>query len=376
MTRKLRTRPGADNTAIPISKNAAIQVGEVSPSLQPLCVFRYPLCGGVPPQRPPVTAVAWTPRSHPGGELVPFRQRRLNSTGLGFKIGIAADNRRAFPERRFWVSLVMLCFVPLCVFPHDFTLMGKVSNFASDKTAENPPPDINDETISFAGDAEMSGDFSTNISYRLNLGLDTVWRYYLAGEAVFRYNALKFGFGTFFQYSEYGKEFLNPGMIVSLGFELPGAFFADIRTILTFYEDLEKKGNFGYDYLAFSVGYWTQNLIAGIYYDFKELKEKRTDTLLVQDSLGRIFFHTGIYDKNRMFTVNLDFGYEMLGLKMTGTKENIDQIQALFASIEFVFQMSNSVAWHIKGEIPWSFTYPLDDFWWTALTGFTIKLAD
>jgi hypothetical protein len=284
------------------------------------------------------------------------------------------DNRRAFPK--LWGSLVMLWFVPFYAFPHDFTLMGGINNFASDKTMEKPPPDINDGTFNIIGNAKLSGDFATNISYRLELGLDTIWRYYLAGEAAFRYNALKIGLGTFFQYSESGKEFLNPAMIVNLGFEFPGIFFIDFKTILLFYENLEKKSNFGYDYLALSTGYWTQNLVAGLYFDFKEFREKRTDTLLVRDSLTRYYFHVGIYDKNRMFTVNLDFGYEVLEFEMTTTKSDLAQTQAVFAGIEFIIQMTNSLAWHIKAEIPRPFVYPTDFFWYTALTGLTIKVSD
>jgi hypothetical protein len=33
--------------------NTTILVGEVSPSLQPLCVFRYPLWGALPRNAPP-----------------------------------------------------------------------------------------------------------------------------------------------------------------------------------------------------------------------------------------------------------------------------------------------------------------------------------
>jgi hypothetical protein len=278
------------------------------------------------------------------------------------------------------VSLAMLCFVPLYIFPHDLTLMGGASNFTGDKTTETLPPEINDEIIDVIWNAELSGDFSTNISYRLDLGFDTIWRYYLAGEAVFRYNPVKLGLGTFFHCSkpeyELATDFLNPGMIVNVGFEFPGALFADFKTILTFYEKLEKKGNLGYDYLGFSIGYWTSYLIAGVYSDFKEFKEKRTDTLLVRDSLTRYFLHIGIYDKNRIFTVYLDFGYAVLEFEMSESKEESTQEKALFAGVEFIIQMSNSVSWHIKGEMPHPLYYPSDFFWWTAQTGLTIKLAD
>jgi hypothetical protein len=222
----------------------------------------------------------------------------------------------------------------------------------------------------------MNGDFAENIHYELDLGRDTIWRYYLAGNAIFRYNGFKFGLGSFFQYSEAGKEFLNPSMIVNLGLELPGLLFADFSTILTFRENLTKQGNFGYNYLAFSVGYWTQNLIAGIYYDFREFEERRTDTLLVRDSLSRLFFHAGVYDKNRMLTINFDAGLAILEFEMTQTDSELEETRVLFAGLEFIIQMGGSLSWRIKGEFPYPFNYPSDFFWYTVQTGFTIRLAD
>jgi hypothetical protein len=277
---------------------------------------------------------------------------------------------------QFWGSFIVLCLVPFYVFPHDLTLMGGMTNFTSDRTLTAMPPGINDQVTNVAGYARLSGDFMQNISYELDLGMDAVWQYYLMGDAVFRYNAFKFGFGTFFQYSEAGKEFLNPSMIINLGIEFPGAFFADFKTILSFYENLVKTGNFAYSYLAYAIGYWTQNLIAGIYFDSREFEERRTDTLLVRDSLTRYFFHAGIYDKNRMFTVNLDLGYEVLEFEMTETERDIAKAEAFFAGLEFIIQISNGLSWHIKGEIPYPFSYPSNFFWYTVMTGITIKLVD
>jgi hypothetical protein len=276
----------------------------------------------------------------------------------------------------FWGSLIIACFIPFYAHPHELTLMGGINNFGSDKTVTTPPPEIGDQTIAILGNVRLNGDFAENISYTFDLGRDTIWRYYLAGEAVFRYNGFKFGIGTFFQYSEAGQEFLKPSMIVNLGFELPGFFFVDCGTILTFRENLTKQGNFGYNYLAFSVGYWTQNLIAGFFYDFREFEERRTDTLLVRDSLTRSFFHAGIYDKNRMFTVNFDAGLEVLEFEMTETDSATVEMQVLFAGIEFIIQMGGSLSWHLKAEVPYPLEYPSDFLWYTVQTGFTIRLAD
>jgi hypothetical protein len=267
--------------------------------------------------------------------------------------------------------------VPASLFSHELTLMGGLSTFAFDKTDETPPPEISDEDWFITGNAWLSGDFAENISYRCEVGLDTVWRYYLMGEAVFRYYPLKLGIGSFFQYSEEGSEFLNPAMIASAGLEFPGAFFIDARTIVAPYENLLKPGNFAYSYIGFSIGYWTQNLVAGIYFDFKEFEERRTDDLLARDALTRYFAHIGIYDKNRMFTVNIDIGSEVLESEMTGAAADITTVSVLFAAVECIIQMGNTLAWHLKGEIPFAMDYPNSDFfWYKAWTGITVKLAD
>jgi hypothetical protein len=281
-----------------------------------------------------------------------------------------------FVTLSFWGSFVILCLIQVPLFPHELTLMGGITNFTSDKAQDTPPPEIGDGILNIGANVKLSGDFVENISYELDLGLDTVWRYYLAGSAVFRYNAFKFGVGSFFQYSEQGNEFLNPSMIVNLGLEFPGAFFMDFKTILAFHENLIKEGNFSYNYLAFSIGYWTQNLIAGFYFDFKEFEERRTDALLVRDSLARYFFHAGIYDKNRMFTVNFDAGYETLEFEMTDARADMAKAEALFVGLELIIRITSGFSWHIKGEIPYPFVYPADFFWYTAQTGFTIRLAD
>jgi hypothetical protein len=281
-----------------------------------------------------------------------------------------------FSRLLFWGSFIILSFIPSPVFPHDLTIMGGMTNFTTNKMQITPPPAISDQIVGNKGNIALSGEVAQNITYELDAGLDTIWRFYLAGGAVFRYNPLKFGFGTFFQYSDIGKEFLNPSLIVNVGVEFPSFFFADFTTILSFYKNLAKTGNFGYSYLACSAGYWTQNLIAGFNYDFKEFEERRLDDLLVRDSLARYFFHAAIHDKSRRFTVNVDFGYEVLEFEITKTDSSLAKTEALFAGLEFIIQMTNSLAWHIKGEFPHTMEYTTDFFWYSVQTGITIKLAD
>jgi hypothetical protein len=276
----------------------------------------------------------------------------------------------------YWEIFIILSFIPFYAFSHDLTVMGGMTNFTSDKAQVTMPPVINDQVVNYTGNITLSGEFAQNITYKLDAGLDTVWRFYLAGGAVFRYNALKLGFGTFFQYSDIGKEFLNPSMMVNLGFEFPGLFFADFMTMLSFHENLAKTGNFGYNYLACSAGYWTQNLIAGFSFDSREFEERRLDDLLVRDSLARYFFHAAIHDKSRIFTVNVDIGYEVLEFEMAKTDSGLAMAEALFAGLEFIVQITNGLSWHIKGEFPYPIDYSANFFWYTALTGITIKLAD
>ncbi|MDR1468634.1 MAG: hypothetical protein LBT00_05010 [Spirochaetaceae bacterium] len=244
----------------------------------------------------------------------------------------------------------------------------------TDKTTTTPPPEMNDRISTRIGSVRLSGDFAENIHYSFDLGRDSLWRYYLSGEAAFRLSIFKLGAGSFFHYSEYGNEILNPALIAIAGIELPGLFFVEGKAIMTFQADLSDIGAIDYAYRGLSAGYWTQDLIAGFYYDAKKMEEKRTETLLVRDSLIRYFFHAGIYDKNRMWTLNLDFGYEEMEFDMT----NVDAARttALFAGLEVILRMSNRLSWHIKGEVPYPFVYPADVFWWTAATGFTITLAD
>ncbi|MDR1229811.1 MAG: hypothetical protein LBK61_00250 [Spirochaetaceae bacterium] len=281
-----------------------------------------------------------------------------------------------FSRLLFWGNFIILAFTPFYVFSHDLTVMGGMTNFTSDKAQVTVPPVIDDQVTNYTGSITLSGEFSQNMTYELDAGLDTVWRYYLAGGTAFRLNALKLGFGTFFQYSDIGKEFLNPSMIVNIGFEFPGFFFVDCVTILSFYENLAKIGNFGYNYLAGSAGYWTQNLIAGFNFDTREFEEQRVDTLQARNSLTRYFFHAAIHDKNRRFTVNLDIGYEVLEFEMAKTDSGLVKTEALFAGLEFIVQLTNGFAWHMKGELPYPFEYPSDLFWYTVLAGITIKLAD
>jgi hypothetical protein len=266
--------------------------------------------------------------------------------------------------------------MPVSVFSHDLTIMGGMTNFMTDKTTVTPPPEIDDQVSAIIGSIRLNGDFAKNISYRFDMGRESLWRYYLAGEALFRFSIFKIGGGSFFHCSEYGSEVLNPALIATVGIELPGLFFVEGKTIMTFQADLSERGAIDYNYLGLSAGYWTQDLVAGFYYDSKKMEEKRTETLLVQDSLTRYFFHAGIYDKNRMWTINLDLGYEEMQFEMTRTTTDIAFTEALFAGMEVILRLSNGLSWHVKGEIPYPFEYPADVFWWTAATGFTIKLAD
>jgi hypothetical protein len=273
-------------------------------------------------------------------------------------------------------SFIALLVIPAPIFSQELTIMGGLTNFIFDKETVTTSPEINDGLLYIVGNVKLSGDFAENISYSLDLGGDSIWRYYLAGEAVFRFGLFKIGIGSFFHYSELGKEFLNPALIANFGIEIPGAFFVDGKVIMPFYENLAKTGNFSYNYLGLSVGYWTQNLVAGIYADYKEFEEQRVSTLRVRDALTRIFFHAGIYDKNRMWTVNLDMGYEVLECEMTKTVSDLVRVPVVFAGLELIVRVSDRLSWHLKGEIPYPFSYPADYFWWTATTGFTVKLAD
>jgi hypothetical protein len=270
----------------------------------------------------------------------------------------------------------MLLSMPVSVFSHDLTIMGGMTNFMTDRTAVTPPPEMNDQISTPIGNARLNGDFAENISYRFELGADSLWRYYLSGEALFRWSFLKLGAGSFFHYSETGSEILNPALIATAGIEFPGLFFVEGKTIMTFQPELSEKGAIDYNYLGGGAGYWTQDLIAGFYYESKKMEERRTETLLARDSLTRYFFHAGIYDKNRMWTVYLDLGYEEMVLEMAETNTSTERTEALFAGMEVILRISSGLSWHVKGEIPYPFEYPADVFWWTAATGFTIKLAD
>jgi hypothetical protein len=270
----------------------------------------------------------------------------------------------------------MLLSMPVSVFPHEMTILGGMTNFMTDKTTITPPPEINDQVSAPIGTIQFAGDFAENISYRFELGADSLWHYYLSGEALFRWSIFKLGAGSFFYYSETGSEILNPALMATAGIELPGFFFVEGKTIMTFQADLSDVGAIDYNYLEGSVGYWTQNLIAGFYYSSKKLEEKRTETMLVRNSLDRSFFHAAIYDKNRMWTVGLNFGYQEMTFEMAGTNASPAWVSVLFAGMEVIIRISSGLSWHVEAEMPYPFIYPAEAFWWKAETGFTFRLAD
>jgi hypothetical protein len=294
----------------------------------------------------------------------------------GRKSAFLVKIKTACPNLKLWGSLVMLCAVSVSGFPHELMLMGGMDTSAPDKTVTAPPIRFNSTENSIIGNVRLSGDFAKNISYGFEAGLDSIWRYYLMGEAAFRFGFLKLGVGTFFQYSEIGTEFLNPAVIANVGIEFPGIFFMDGKAFLLPYEDLSKTGNFGYSYAALSVGYWTQNLIAGLSFDYKKFEEKRTDDLLAKDTLTRYFVHAGIYDKNRMFTTYLDFGYETLTAEISGAAAESILIQAFFVDVEFKIQLASGIAWHIRGGSPFVAADTLLGILFKATTGISIRLAD
>jgi hypothetical protein len=275
------------------------------------------------------------------------------------------------------LSIIVLWFIPVDIFPHDLTLMGGLTNFTSNEAIKTPPPVIADRQFKMLGSAGLSGDFSTNISYRLELGLDPLGCYYLMGETAFRFGILKVGAGSLFSYSTLGVDLLsNPALIANVGLEIPGALFAEGKVVRTFSDGPAEIGETGYDYLGVSVGYWTQDIIAGFYYDSKKLARKRSASLVSLDSLVRYFIHAGIYDKNRLWTINLDMGFEVLRSEMGKAAQDATQVEALFAGLEVIARVSNRLSLHIKGEVPHAFVYPSDFFWWSLATGLTIRLAD
>jgi hypothetical protein len=276
------------------------------------------------------------------------------------------------------LSLVLFCAAPFQLFSHSLTLLGGVNTF---KFVDDPAAiSLTDSEYAIEGSADIRGHVAENITYFFGGGIDTIWRYYLNGEAVFRFDQFKLGVGTHFQYSQEGKEFLYPAVSALIGIEVPGAIYTEVKTVLMLYENLAKVGNIGYNYVEFGIGYWTLDLVAGFGFDYKEYAENRENNYIIRDIRKRYFLHTEIHDKNKPWTVTLDAGWQTFQRTVTdiaAASDNDETAKVLFFDADFSIRLSRWLSWHIKGGIPLALFYPHSEFFWlNAQTGISLTIVD
>jgi hypothetical protein len=272
--------------------------------------------------------------------------------------------------------------LPFLIYAHELTITGGVDNYAFSPTAEGPEPAL--DTLSYIPNADFSlaGSFSQNITYHFGASLNTMYRYAVQGEAIFRASYFDIGIGTFFEFSDNGKQYFYPGLIGYIGIDVPEAFFLNGRIIVNLYNYKETVGNIAFDLIEANLGYWAPNTKIGAAVQRKIFQERRLEELYVKETLLRYYLHILIFQKNMPFTITVDGGYQVLTADYTELPAvpGVDGKKSLaittyFGGMEWTINLG-SFKLILGGEIPFAMEAPWSQlFFFKAWAGFSVNIA-
>ncbi|MCL1812498.1 MAG: hypothetical protein FWG29_03130 [Treponema sp.] len=273
----------------------------------------------------------------------------------------------------FWKKkylLLIVIFLTGKLFSLDLMVIGGLGNFSFDTSSESAIGAGKFKGSFFPlGLISIEDQITDTFGYTATAERDPVLRNILSCEMTIDAGLLQFSVGPLFSMFNSMNTFIRPGVYTSLGMEIPGIFFINLRGGATFGSSIEN--DYGMETSRIALGFWLPNLLSTLSVSSGKFSE--FDTILIQDEFFRASYRADIYAKNVSYTISIEMGYQ--SLKRTYPADE-DLIRAVFIGFETNVTIKPQFTFILGAEAPifvWGKT-PLekakDRMFFRAFTGF------
>ncbi|MDR1904876.1 MAG: hypothetical protein LBQ88_21665 [Treponema sp.] len=265
------------------------------------------------------------------------------------------------------VLIILLAVLPAFLGAMDLRVEGGAGNlrFGPDGTAAlGPAGKAFEPFINIGGLIQLDGNYGDHFIYRAGLERDGVLNNRIITAAGFDLDYVGLDLGPFVGIFNTEECLMNPGIAASFRFNIPGVLFAAAAAASTIGGSLQSPGDYSQELGEFSLGFQIPHIIFTASLTTKRFSWQQDAALLNRDELNRYNLLMEIFAKNVPYMVHINMGYQNLkrsyitnSIDMTGAPLLVnntvkDELNAVYAGFEFVYQISSSLKIFLGVESP------------------------
>jgi hypothetical protein len=277
--------------------------------------------------------------------------------------------------------VLFLCGFPVVLHAHSLTLAVGLDNFAYNSGDLNSINRFRLPTPVLLFDAGLEGEFSTFSSYNIKFSNDSILRYLASANTTFNLWFFRLGVGAFMPLFNGGKEEYIPGIIGSIGFEIPGGFSAYIEYGQNAFADLSESKGIHLNYGKVEATIWLPHIMFQLVVHRKSFIRMPAVTYTIRDSLLRYQVSVDFFPKSSSFLFGFGGGYESLEKAIEPVPNINSPVPLLENAVDRLFVLANisikftpSFGFFLNADVPLSATAA--GIFLKAITGFRIVLSD
>jgi hypothetical protein len=276
-----------------------------------------------------------------------------------------------------WFAL-FLCAAAL--YPFSLTLTGGADNFVYDPNGTNSANTFSLPSLVPIVNVAIDGEFSDFSRYKIAFESDPVLRKFFYADTIFNLWLFRLGVGAFLSVFNDGDEAYFPGVIGSIGLEIPGGFSVYAEYGMNIFTDLSKTGNIHLDYGKIDAALWLPFILCRFVMQKKSFAVTPSGRYIRTDSLVRYQLTVDLFSKSSTLALTLGAGIETLkrSIEPANAGSSIPfqdgNKEARFALLGISWELSPSLSFLGNVEIPF---YPVAiGTFFKAAAGITITIPD
>ncbi|MDR0390234.1 MAG: hypothetical protein LBH73_09190 [Spirochaetaceae bacterium] len=187
-------------------------------------------------------------------------------------------------------------------------------------------------SLYFPVDAVLSGDAFDRFSYTVAFKRGPV-----LGNQLSALIGVDLGYGSLAVGPVFGlwnnfDEFIKPGLSVQASLDFPGKAFAVLEGNSTL-GALVTEDDYAAEYGRIALGFWVPYVVITLNAEREEFLTNKSGGF-IRDSRLRYSLNAAAFKKNVPYTIDLDFGYQILAREYNATGDT-DSLRSLFLGCEF-----------------------------------------
>ena len=242
----------------------------------------------------------------------------------------------------------------------EIELIGGVNNFSFHPQSRMEHSDVRKFQAYPYGLLNLSfrGDLSNALAFDISVDRENVLQNTITGTLITRTDNFRFEFGLFAGISD-NFDIPDAGITGIIELTLPGIGYLSFSGSSTLGSSFDFTSKNHRETAGIEIGYWySENFILSASAEIKSFSRYIGQYLTIRDQFIRYQFSIEYFKKNSPFTVRVDTGYETLSRTyLRGAMVNIDELSALFAGVEFNWQITHPIRIKAGIELP-VFTIP------------------